>query len=67
MCRDSAGELIPGASFFLIGTRLDTFTTLTAGECNEGVIFRMNRELEGYFTCGNNSLSTMSTDIPLIG
>ena len=51
VCRDSTGELIPGASFFLNGTRLDTFTTLTAGERNEGVTFQMNRELEGYFTC----------------
>ena len=68
MCREMArGEFIPGALYFLNGTRLEDFTTLTPGERNEGVTFQMSKELEGYFACGNDSLSMTSNDIPLIG
>ena len=64
MCRDTAtAQPIPDALYFLNGTRLDNFTTLISGASNEGVTFQINRELEGHFTCGNDSLKSNSMSL----
>ena len=55
---------IPDAMFFLNGTRLENFTELQLGE-DHGVSFGITRDLEGYFSCGNDS--SMSNPMALIG
>ena len=54
----------PDAMFFLNESRLENFTKLLLGE-DHGVSFEITRDLEGYFTCGNDSF--MSNPIALIG
>ena len=63
-CRLTATGLpIPDAVYFLNGTRLN-FTGLVQGD-EPGVSFQLRRDLEGYFTCGNDS--SMSDPMALIG
>ena len=50
--------------FFLNESKLENFTELQLGE-DHGVSFEITRDLEGYFTCGNNSF--MSSPMALIG
>ena len=64
-CRLKANSLpTPDAVFFLNETRLENFTELQLDE-DHGVSFEITRDLEGYFTCGNDSF--MSNPLPLIG
>ena len=52
------------AMYFLNGSILANFTELQHGD-NNGVTFKMRRSIEGYFSCGNNTI--MSNPIALIG
>ena len=64
-CRQKANSLpTPDAIFFLNESRLENFTELQLGQ-DHGVSFEITRDLEGYFTCGNDSF--MSNLLPLIG
>jgi hypothetical protein len=64
-CRLTANDQpTPDATFFLNETRLENFTQLQLGE-DHGVSFEIRRDLEGYFTCGNDS--SMSNPMALIG
>ena len=64
-CRQKADSLpTPDAMFFLNESRLENFTELQLGD-DHGVSFEITRDLEGYFTCGNDSF--MSNPLPLIG
>ena len=59
MCRDTAtAQPFSNALYFLNGTRLDKFINLISDGRNEGVTFQISRELEGHFTCGNDSLKS---------
>ena len=64
-CRLTAtGQPIPDAMYFLNGTRLDNFTELQHGH-DPGITFEIERDIEGYFTCGNDS--SMSDSMALTG
>ena len=64
-CRQKADSLpTPNAMFFLNESRLENFTELQLGD-DHGVSFEITRDLEGYFTCGNDSF--MSNPLPSIG
>ena len=64
-CRQKADGLpTPNTMFFLNESRLENFTELQLGD-DHGVSFEITRDLEGYFTCGNDSF--MSNPLPSIG
>ena len=64
-CRLKANSLpTPDTMFFLNKSRLENFTELQLGE-DHRVSFAITRDLEGYFTCGNNSF--VSNPMALIG
>ena len=65
-CRLKANSLLtPNAMFFLNESRLDNLIQLYQNQDNYGVSFMITRDLEGYFTCGNDSFR--SSLIALIG
>ena len=64
-CRQTTtNQPIFNAMYFLNGTELENFTELQQDD-DQDVSFQMTRDLEGYFTCGNNS--SVSNPLALIG
>lgn len=60
----ATSQPIPDAMYFLNGSRLENFTELQS-DANPGVTFQIQRDIEGYFSCGNDSI--MSSPMGLIG
>ena len=67
LCRETASSTdISSASYFMNGTRINDLSPFITSS-NGGLTFKIKRELEAIYSCGNESTRPLSNNRSLIG